>query len=419
MPREEPSDDEADLVEWNLGFVEPPERATDLLRHRFPSKVGGRPAWLDPVHLPGSVELTCAASGQPLRFLLQLYCPPDAAGPHAFHRSVFLFVSPRGDKLASPGAVRALRCQLARENPYYSSDPPGPGDLVPPELPAADAAAVAAADPWRSYAAERIHAAIHARQGGAAGGAAAAAAAAAGGSAEEGSGGGGGGSSSGGGSGGGGGGGRGPRLFKELELLVEPEPEDDGEGSAEVQRVLSAYRSRVEAEGDYDEDELPGDVMDGLQDATKEQFAAFQARCARAPEQCLRYCFQPGAAPLWPALANRPKPGDVPDCPGCGKPRRFEFQVMPQLLNFLDVDDEDPHAPDWGTIAVYSCPDSCVEAAARRGGDSAYAEEFVWVEEISSAIAHKKDQEAQALSDPLEAYCGDNPAADECRVYDD
>lgn len=30
-------------MQWMLGFVEEPERSTDLLRHRFPSKVGGRP----------------------------------------------------------------------------------------------------------------------------------------------------------------------------------------------------------------------------------------------------------------------------------------------------------------------------------------------------------------------------------------
>ncbi len=29
--------------QWNLGFAEPPQRPTDLLRHRFPSKIGGRP----------------------------------------------------------------------------------------------------------------------------------------------------------------------------------------------------------------------------------------------------------------------------------------------------------------------------------------------------------------------------------------
>jgi hypothetical protein len=54
---------------------------------------------------------------------------------------------------------------------------------------------------------------------------------------------------------------------------------------------------------------------------------AFQARTARAPEQVLRYCFQPGAAPLWPSHTHRPEPGDIPLCTHCGAQRQFEFQV--------------------------------------------------------------------------------------------
>lgn len=173
-------------------------------------------AWLDPVHLPSRAQLTCGASGEPLRFLLQVrprrgraapalcaqsraapscvlsrrraaprprpaplprtrhralaserprgpdadaepaaakpsratarlytqkplgtapqvYSPLDG-NPAAFHRAVYVFVSPRGDKLSSPGAARALRCQLARENPYYAPVPAGPRDLAPPKL---------------------------------------------------------------------------------------------------------------------------------------------------------------------------------------------------------------------------------------------------------------------------------------------
>lgn len=66
------TDDEAAFSEWNLGFVEPPKRPTDLYRHRFPSKVGGRPAWLNPVQLPAGDQLRCKATGQQLQFLLQV-----------------------------------------------------------------------------------------------------------------------------------------------------------------------------------------------------------------------------------------------------------------------------------------------------------------------------------------------------------
>jgi pre-rRNA-processing protein TSR4 len=79
-------------------------------------------------------------------------------------------------------------------------------------------------------------------------------------------------------------------------------------------------------------------------------------------------------------LRNRPRAADIPACPGCGAARRFEFQVMPQLLAALGEDDADPSSPDWGAIAIYSCPNSCAEAARAVGGGSAYAEEFVWVQ---------------------------------------
>jgi pre-rRNA-processing protein TSR4 len=139
--------------EWLLGFVEPPRKRTDLLRHRFPSKVGGRPAWLDPLYLPTEEQLTCRVTGKPLDFLLQVpsraatrrvvhesrlfaiclllqrqascTCAPQYCGstssvdslpiarqvyapvednPAAFHRTMFLFISPEGDKVAQAGA---------------------------------------------------------------------------------------------------------------------------------------------------------------------------------------------------------------------------------------------------------------------------------------------------------------------------
>lgn len=67
---------------------------------------------------------------------------PVAHVPSAFHRAVFIFVSPQarpllhplwcyltfflqGDQLHAPGAVRALRAQLPRTNSFYAYDPAG------------------------------------------------------------------------------------------------------------------------------------------------------------------------------------------------------------------------------------------------------------------------------------------------------
>jgi len=51
------------------------------------------------------------------------------------------------------------------------------------------------------------------------------------------------------------------------------------------------------------------------------------------------------------------------------------FQVMPQLLNSLCVDSTGASV-DWGTLAVYSCSDSC--------DTNGYCREFLWKQDFSS-----------------------------------
>ncbi|KAL4421136.1 hypothetical protein ABPG77_001531 [Micractinium sp. CCAP 211/92] len=364
--------DESDVeseegCEWLLGFVEPPRRRADLLRHRFPSKVGGRPAWLDPLHLPTQEQLTCRVSGKPLEFLLQVYAPVDD-NPAAFHRTVSLFISPEGDKLAQAGTVRALRCQLPRANRFYPPEPPKKTDVRPPQLPEDDRHASLARDRWRVVEAEQQ------QLGG--GGAAGEAAATANGEQH---------------SSGGPQPGSHPRLYPEAELLVEPEQEgsdDDGAGRDEhVRQLVQAYRQQGEQAVGYSEEELPASLVDELGERISPEqrhFAAFQARVGKEPSQCLRYCFDAAAKPLWPSSKNIPGPADIPICERCGAPRQFEFQVMPQMIVHLGVPADDPAAPDWGTIAVYSCSASCdssVQPGASSADESAYLEEFVWVQE--------------------------------------
>ncbi|KAF8071110.1 CP12 [Scenedesmus sp. PABB004] len=71
--------------------------------------------------------------------------------------------------------------------------------------------------------------------------------------------------------------------------------------------------------------------------------------------------------------------------------------------------------PDKAAVetAIKEAEEKCADGTA---GECAAA----WdnVEEISAAISHKKVADA-ASSDPLEQFCGENPDADECRVYDD
>lgn len=377
--------------QYLLGFAEPPAdgpltkpgvapsaapkggAAPSLLRHRFPSKAGGSPAWLDPLRLPPRSALTCPHTGAPYRFLLQVYAPDEAAGDRAFHRAVFVFVSPQGERLAKGerSAARAFRCQLPRRNRYYGYQPAGAGDVAPPLLlQGAELELALERDPWRVAKREAAIAAAAVGEGGNGGG----------GNGDDGS-----------------DDGDGPEPFREMELVVEPEPEDDGSdmmeevakqqqkqqkqeqqqgaraamavdggvgggggggssaaaaaattattaaveaaasgggggvGRAAVARLLADYERRAREEGGPpDDDELPPSLVDELERGLgreRARFAAFQARVARAPSQVLRYCFAEGASALWPSASGVPGPGDVPPCGRCGGPRRFEFQV--------------------------------------------------------------------------------------------
>lgn len=49
------------------------------------------------------------------------------------------------------------------------------------------------------------------------------------------------------------------------------------------------------------------------------------------------------------------------------------MQILPQLLNWLELDNEKIDCLDWGAIAVYSCAKSCTSK-------DAYVEEFVFVQ---------------------------------------
>eukprot|EP00578_Thalassiosira_sp_NH16_P005480 CAMPEP_0181134386 /NCGR_PEP_ID=MMETSP1071-20121207/32061_1 /TAXON_ID=35127 /ORGANISM="Thalassiosira sp., Strain NH16" /LENGTH=359 /DNA_ID=CAMNT_0023220903 /DNA_START=403 /DNA_END=1485 /DNA_ORIENTATION=- len=139
-------------------------------------------------------------------------------------------------------------------------------------------------------------------------------------------------------------------------------------------------------------------------------FLAFSKRLKRTPMQVARYAY--GGVPLWsvplppkdrsklqsqnkqrqkqrksqkkPVRVFSPLP-TVPNC-CCGAERVFEFQILPSLLHVLDVDsytaakqrDEDDMMDlisaggmNWGSIAVYSCSESCNKSQ----------EEFIMVQE--------------------------------------
>lgn len=75
----------------DLGFLDDCEPY--LLTNRyFPSKVGGKPAWLELANMPGADRLQCPKCSQLMVFFAQVYAANDVQLTNCFHRSLFVFV---------------------------------------------------------------------------------------------------------------------------------------------------------------------------------------------------------------------------------------------------------------------------------------------------------------------------------------
>jgi pre-rRNA-processing protein TSR4 len=391
-----------------LGFVEEPEAPQYLQAYYFPSKVGGKPAWIDPLHLPSAAELACPECGDPLAFLAQVYASLEVP-EEAFHRTVFVFVCRRGGCLraGAHGSIRAIRAQLPRENPYFSFHPPQDAEARAAEgkVPTEGAKQCAVCGLLGSSRCGRCHQTAYCcrshqqldwtrhKLGCSATDAAAGAPEADGAAAPAGP--------------------VGPArawTFPEFELVIDTEPDvERALAKADLsyeERLLQKYRVDAAAEAaarpagaaalaselaamevvadDSDDDEF-GDGAD-IEAQQDEAFHEFQRRTSVEPEQCVRYCRHASAAPLWISADGQPKA--VPACGACGAARQFEFQVMPQLLNHLDIDALDASSIDWGILAVYTCSESCSARPAVAVGEgagaaaaavgTAYLDEFVW-----------------------------------------
>jgi pre-rRNA-processing protein TSR4 len=88
-------------------------------------QIGGRPTFLDPENLP-SKPISCLLCGDVMKFVLQVYAPIDDYEDRAFHRSLYVFCCPNNnsnhhchDDDKTVGTIRVLRVQLPRENPYF------------------------------------------------------------------------------------------------------------------------------------------------------------------------------------------------------------------------------------------------------------------------------------------------------------
>ncbi|KAL5791880.1 hypothetical protein ACOSP7_000474 [Xanthoceras sorbifolium] len=365
-----------------LGFLEKPKNSRSLLRHLFPSKTGGTPAWLDPVNLPSGRSCLCDICGEPLQFLLQVYAPISEKDS-TFHRTLFVFMCPSMRCLLrdqheqwkrppeSPSrSVKVFHCQLPRSNPFYSSEPPKSDGTDKPSGPGV--ALCNWCGTWkgdkvcsscrRAHYCSQKHQVMHWRTG---------------------------------------------HKIECQQLCLSDQsfdtnPSNGGTSATERQKVASKsiwpeYEMINEDESEYDTEmsEDNGDTntlisKTGTDDTMKsllsnfegdddrKSWASFQERIGKAPEQILRYCRSTSAKPLWPMSSGRPSKADIPKCSYCGGPRCFEFQILPQLLYYFDVKN-DVDSLDWATIVVYTCEDSCEASVS-------YKEEFVWVQQSSTIV---------------------------------
>ncbi|GAB5354341.1 hypothetical protein AAMO2058_000110500 [Amorphochlora amoebiformis] len=456
-----------------LGFVEDKNDISyPLTAPYFPSKVGGKPAWLNLSEIPfvGS----CRECKKALSFLLQVYAPREewqGGGEHTFHRTIYVFTCRTSTCLKSSGSVRVFRSQLPRKNEFYPFDPSPPpsspvcekinqefsplgGDIMLAAKHGVNLCVVCGLRStqrcgrckqtfycnrdhqvahWRAEHKERClgQAAPKPRDPGNKSISKSA--------------------------------GRRDRkkrkaaweamkslVFPEFELIIEEELQTDVENAkakafSKEEKLLKEYetiqakmsakdreaekkafqsdkgllrafegtdaeavRSAIKAkaskphnlktlkshnlktskshnlesspeiafeDGD-DEPESPGTIQDKL------AFERFQALVSANPDQVLRYAsneegkegknksaMSPG--PLWISTKGQAQAESVPVCKGCGKKRQFEFQIMPQLLNYLNVDPAQKNSLDWGVLAVYSCPKSCGD------GNKGYFEEHI------------------------------------------
>ncbi|TNN05967.1 Programmed cell death protein [Schistosoma japonicum] len=83
------------------------------------------------------------------------------------------------------------------------------------------------------------------------------------------------------------------------------------------------------------------------------RFRMFKEAMKSAPDQVIR--FQRDGKPIW--LSDNPV--EVKNCEVCGAERVFEFQVTPQLLCHLKLDTIGELNPDFGSLYIFTCSNSC------------------------------------------------------------
>lgn len=331
--------------------------------------MGGKPSWLNLRDLPLEKQLECKVCKKPLVFLMQIYAPFEE-NPDTFHRTIFIFVckDPKCCKHNKNNNFTVFRCQLPRDNQYYSSEPPieEKNDSHNPS-----------AEQFRNLCCvcgclgtkqcSRCHSGIYCS-----------------------------------------------RYHQKIdwikrhkflcvennnpnnkivipeslistethkflfdEYVIEMEMEElnnesksekcETEKMNEYKQFLKESKARIFMRGD----DLNENDLEEMALKSDKIFNKFMKVVRENPDQIIRY--QRGGTPLWISSSNIPL--QIPKCP-CGSERQFEFQIMPQLLNYLGIDNV-KESIDWGILAIYTCIRSC-------DFGNAYKLEYLWKQDFDN-----------------------------------
>jgi pre-rRNA-processing protein TSR4 len=340
-----------------LGFSEPLEDPSDIeiIGHRSPrweewdgGKIGGVPSWLDPREIPKIAPLRCvccakrfAANGEEgkkgtlLRFLTQIYSPADKAtgNENAFHRSLYVFCCPHRECALSENAhdsVVVLRSQLPQDNEFYPPECDVEGVWEKHKSASWDVNLCAVCGQRatgrcpisKQHFCSKDHQKVYhkamkkAKESGELD--------------------------------------LSKYVYKESELVVEEEPaETKVAGSNNVEEM---NQSSIFADGEDKSDEMleqkdlnemTGNAAGTDDPTTLEFYTRIGVAGGDVKGQCLRYCrwedndisaslgSEQTKGPLWISSDYQPAKNDIPPCEDCGAPRKFEFQIMPQIANFI------------------------------------------------------------------------------------
>jgi len=165
-------------------------------------------------------------------------------------------------------------------------------------------------------------------------------------------------------------------LFKEFKIRMESEiyetdsdsdletnSNEDGEVN-DMKKDSAKLQMLVLADEEFD--------CNFEENSSDAKFSHFQRTISGNPRQILRY--DRGGEPLF-ATDYSEVPKTIPQCSICGAERYFELQLMPELINAINLDSVD-HSIDWATVIIYTCSRNCSIEGGKYAREYAFKQDF-------------------------------------------